>query len=233
MEHIKDKILFLESAIIHKKYNLIAPLGLLWCKVEDDTYYHIMCYREEEVAYRASKLIPKKNSGKTRMFADGKWTYLDIAYEERIMGLFSQRFDNVNLHISNFPLFGFISVLDNHMRIKVEYMRRGSNKDRRMDRRGRSLTSLKKIDLAVILVLLQTFVNKDDTEFQTHSEKAKSVMWDKLIQTYGSSLDPYIELIKQRQILERIWVTVTNWNAKKIRELIDDTLMISKLYIIL
>ncbi|ORX78497.1 hypothetical protein K493DRAFT_308691, partial [Basidiobolus meristosporus CBS 931.73] len=235
MQHIKDKILFLESALIHKRYDLILPLWLLWYKDDHNTYYHIMCYREEEVAYRASKLIPKKLSGKTRVFRNGKWAYLDGEDEKQIMEVFTVRFNNLKCDISKYPLFGFISILDNYMRIKVEYMRRGSDKDRRMDRRGRSLTSLKKIDLAVILALLQTFVEKLNNSPSTHFEvkETEDFIWNKLTQTYCSSLDPYVDIIKEQNILDRIWVTINKWNAKKIRELINHTLMIYNLYIIL
>lgn len=235
MQHIKDKILFLESALMHKRYDLIAPLWLLWYMADDNTYYHIMCYREEEVAYRASKLIPKKLNGKTRVFTNGKWAYLDDCYEECVMDVFIHRFDLLTAQISKYPLFGFISILDNHMRIKVEYMRKGSDKDRRMDRRGRSLTSLKKIDLAVILVLLQTYVEKVNKTSSSHVaiKETNEEIWKKLTTTYGPSLDPYIDIINEQQILERIWVTANSWNAKRIRELINQILMMYKLYIIL
>lgn len=237
IQTIREKISYLESAILSHREDLIDPLYLLWQK-HKNKYYHIMCYREEEVAYRASKLIPKHLEKKTRVFEKGTWKYVEsVEVEQVIMEYFRQTFVYVSDDISRYNLFGFISTLDNNMRIMVKQLRRGRLNDRRMDRRGRSLLSLKKLELVILASsLISDFPDLSEKYFPKNFSDNQS-QFDHLTDMISSQQDI---INNYSEIISLQWNTVSNicymleyMNSKRLTDIIDKILIEKKLYIMI
>lgn len=239
IDKISDKVSWLESAIVQGREDLIAPLELLWCNVDKIGFCHIMFYRDEEVAYRASKLSPKILEGKTRILSDKVWKNIDDkSLEVEIMKIFEKKYSKINTEIEDHPLYGFISVLDNQMRIKVRYLRKGSESDRRMDRRGRSLSSLRKVELSMLyILLLQSDCKSPDlvdviTRYDTCIDGEK--VWNTILMQNYKHIRIYLEVLEQNQNVINIFVTLMQkYKAKDVIQMIDRMLIYSNRFIIL
>ncbi|KAG0017773.1 hypothetical protein BGZ82_000667 [Podila clonocystis] len=120
--------------------------------------YHIMCYRIPGDAYTAVLPIPKPNTlqNKTRVLTKDGWKYLeglDRYSEKTIVEALETQYDRIMGKIDKREdVYMIISLIDNKARIRTRILEQTNkgNEDKRFVRKGRCLSSILKVDLALV-----------------------------------------------------------------------------------
>ncbi len=150
---VKQKVAYIEGCIASGKYDLISDMDTVYANI-DGTIYHILLYRDLESSYTSSNPVPKRPSGKTRMFADGEWVNAPASKELGILDKYRSMVNNIIAeHDELYPIYGMISTIDGDMRLRLRDMENQdkSDSDSRYIRRGKSMKSIKKQILLNIL----------------------------------------------------------------------------------
>lgn len=159
---VKHKIIILEKCICivydnkdvditTKAKTILSYISTLFVII-DKCIYHLLWYRDLESSYTTSIPVPKKPSGKTRVFINNNWQNLntddEITLFEEYKKLYLEQIKLVDIY----DIFGVISTIDGDMRLRLRDLENFemSTRDQRYIRRGKNLKSIKKDSLLMI-----------------------------------------------------------------------------------
>jgi hypothetical protein len=150
---IESRIKFLENQDMEDIYEAIFL-------EYNDTRYHIMEYNKNSTsAYAASVIVPNKPKGLTKVLVDSEWIYVkDRQTEIFIFEMFEQKRREIFEYYSQYPFFGYVSIIDNEVRYKKP--NRHNHTDKRKHARGMSIKSMKRDELINILIICGIYTDE-------------------------------------------------------------------------
>ena len=172
---VKQKVVFIESCIAHGRQDLLVSMDTIYADI-DGVICHLLLYRDLDSSYTSSNPVPKKPSGKTRVFDGNTWS--DVASREAEQYIFEQYRALVSELIDRadvqYPIYGLISTIDGDMRLRLRSMEnqdRSAN-DNRYVRRGKSMKSIKK---QILLDILTKITDTDIPQSTSINEAASRI----------------------------------------------------------
>lgn len=184
-----ERISFVEKFVLEKKVpRIFEALFIIYHK----KLYHIMCYRIPGEAYTAVLPIPKRDRLECRMrvLQEGEWKYVDnpkkeIKIVEKMEKKYAQLMDDID---AREEIFLVISLIDGKPRIRTRFLEI-TNKglhDKRYVRKGRSMSSIIKPTLAMLLVYsIGLFGEEIIVGNITKIMQKKYLLYDECVKPYG------------------------------------------------
>lgn len=173
--------------------------------------HHVMCYRVPGEAYTAVLPIPKRDrlDCRTRVLRNGKWKYVEsVEIEAKVVAKMEENYAQLMSTIDEQEeIFLVISLIDGKPRIRTRFLETSDKglRDKRYVRKGRSMPSIVKPTLAMLLVhSLELFDEDSKIGNVTRRMRMRHLSHNECVKPYGYT--SMAELVKSRPSTYDIFV---------------------------
>lgn len=249
MQFLK-RISFIENIIKDDLDDDINSMfGELFINYHKDLY-HIMCYRIPGDAYTAVLPIPKANllQNKIRILDKNtnEWRYLDeldTIDEKSIIQSMEKRHSKTMTRIDKKEdMFMILSLIDNKSRLRTRLFETTTkgNVDRRFIRKGRCLSSILKVDLALLCAYIKlssscetnSILDKLDAISDENTFENITSVYDKNIKLYG--YESTASLIRENPKMYNLFTNIlSTLKTKQVVECIEEIMINMDKYLFL
>jgi len=150
---VEEKIELLERGFMEASIDFLKTIPTLYIEI-DSRVYHFLKYKVSDKSYSACVPVPPKPLNKTRVFNGKSWEYVTKGEREIInkaRKCYEQfLFEKDKLH----SIYGYISVIDGSIRLRLSGQYDSNIKDKRKIKRGKSIKSYTVEELCLVCTYL-------------------------------------------------------------------------------